>query len=178
MQHREVNTGSWLLIVSFLAFRGTLKLNRNQQKLSFKMSWISEQQNVVPHLPLTFIKLRSIWGWIWGEREAFGSLCVFMVKWRDSFSVHSTPDALRSALTSELLTQAAGQKRAALRGAAVVPEDKSLQRGSNRCSQLISLSHSSLHLSMKLCAHHSLKIQRFPSVIANYQNCIWTFTPP
>ncbi len=91
-------------------------------------------------------------GWIWV------SVSVFMVKWRDSFSVHSTPDALRSALTSERLTLAAGQKRAALHGDAVVPEEKSLQRGSNRCSQLVSLSHSSLHLSTKLCAHltHSL----------------------
>ncbi len=91
-------------------------------------------------------------GWIWV------SVSVFTVKWRDSFSVHSTPDALRSALTSERLTQAAGQKRAALHGAAVVPEEKSLQRGSNRCSQLVSLSHSSLHLSTKLCARltHSL----------------------
>ncbi len=81
-----------------------------------------------------------------------------MVKWRDSFSVHSTPDALRSALTSERLTQAAGQKRAALHGDSAVPEEKSLQRGSNRCSQLVSLSHSSLHLSTKLCTHltHSL----------------------
>jgi len=89
-------------------------------------------------------------------------VCVVMVKWRDSFSVHSTPDALRSALTSELLTQAVGQKRAALHGAAVVPEEKSLQRGSNRCSQLVSLSHSSLHLLAHTVTY----------VTSNYQNCI------